>query len=242
MLRTIDDPVGQAIQIKNRILLALPVEDCQRILPKLELVDLARGAILHDAGDSIQHAFFINTGLASLIARTGSGASVEIGLVADEGLIGMPSVLARKRVSCRALVQIPGTALKIALEALEGELEQCPRLRSLLLNYMHVLHSQVSQSALCNRFHSLQQRMCRRFLTTFDRAGTDRFFLTHEMLARMLGSTRTPVTLIAGALQEAGLISYHRGQVRLLNQESLESSACECYRIIKGDFEHLFDA
>jgi CRP-like cAMP-binding protein len=238
---TVDDPAKSAVHVKNRILLALPEEDCQRILAKLELVDLSRGAILHDAGEPIRYAFFMNTGMASLVAATGGGASVEIGVVADEGLIGMPAILGKQRVSCRAMVQIPGTALKIPLEALQKEVDQCPKLHSLLMKYMHALHSQVSQSALCNRFHSLQQRLCRRLLTTRDRVGTDRFFLTHEMLARMLGSTRTPVTLTAGALQEAGMISYHRGRIRLLNQESLERSACECYRIIKEDYEHIFD-
>ncbi len=235
-----EDAVNPAVQIRNRILLALPAPDVERILPKLECVNLARGTVLFDAGWLIRHAYFLNSGLTSLVASTESGASVEIGIVGDEGLIGMPAVLGKSRMPCRVLVQLPATAMRIPVAALEAELELCPRLRTLLLRYMHVLHAQVSQSVVCNRFHSLEQRLCRWLLVSRDRVGSDRFPLTHEGLAHMLGSTRTPVTLIAGDLQRAGLISYHRGLIQLLDHRAIESSACECYRIVREDYDGLF--
>ncbi len=241
MSSILEDAAKPLVQVKNRILLALPSQDFQRLLSKSEFMNLARCTVLYDVGWPIRHVYFMNTGMASLVATTENGASVEIGTVADEGLIGMPAVLGKSRMSYRALVQIPGTALRISVPALEGELEQCHKLQSLLLKYMHVLHAQVAQSAVCNRFHSLEQRLCRWLLASRDRVGADRFSLTHELLAHMLGSTRTPVTLIAGALQREGLISYHRGLIRILDHQALETSACECYRVVKEDYDHIFD-
>ncbi len=242
MTSIIEAAANTGVQVKNRILAALPSQDFQRILAKLEIVNLVRGTVLCDLGGTIRHAYFVNSGMTSLVATTESGASVEVAIVANEGLIGMPAVLGKSRMSYRVLVQIPGSALKISVSALEGEIVQSPSLHSLLMKYMHALHCQVSQSAVCNRFHSLEQRLCRWLLTAGDRVGLDRFSVTHEMLAHLLGSTRTPVTLIAGALQKEGLISYHRGLVRVLNRSGLESAACECYRIVKEDYDHLFDS
>jgi len=243
MSTTIEEAVKPVTQVKNRILLALPSLDYQRLQAKLEFVNLARGTVLYDVGSAIRHAYFMNTGMVSLIASTENGATVEVGSVGDEGLIGMPVVLGGKsRMSYRAVVQIAATGMKLSVAALESELEQCPRLRELLLKYMHVLHAHVSQSAVCNRFHSLEQRLCRWLLTTRDRVALDRFPLTHESLAHILGSTRTPLTLTAGALQKAGSIAYHRGIIRILDSAALEAAACECYRIVKDDYDHLLDS
>jgi CRP-like cAMP-binding protein len=242
MSTSIDEAVKPVVQVTNRILLALPGPDYQRLLAKLEFVNLARGTVLYDVGCVIRHVYFLNTGMVSLIATTEDGATVEVGVVGDEGLIGMPAVLGKSRMSYRAIVQIAGTGISLSVAALESELEQCPRLRELLLRYMHLLHSHVSQSAVCNRFHSLEQRLCRWLLTSRDRVGLDRFPLTHESLAHTLGSTRTPLTLTAGALQKAGSIAYHRGLIRILDSAALEASACECYRIVKDNYDHFLDS
>jgi CRP-like cAMP-binding protein len=182
MSTTIEEAVKPVTQVKNRILLALPSLDYQRLQANLEFVNLARGTVLYDVGWAIRHAYFMNTGMVSLIASTEKGATVEVGSVGDEGLIGMPVVLDKSRMSYRAVVQIAATGMKLSVAALESELEQCPRLRELLLKYMHVLHAHVSQSAVCNRFHSLEQRLCRWLLTTRDRVALDRFPLTHKGL------------------------------------------------------------
>jgi CRP-like cAMP-binding protein len=226
-------------QVKNRLLLALPEQEFQRIFGHLEFVGLPLGRVLYNADNWIDYAYFMNSGMASLVAVTGDGATVEVGTVGSEGVLGIQAALGEDRIFYSGVVQIPGNAMRIRTDALRREFHKNAGLSRLLLDYMLVLHLQVSQSAVCNRFHSLEQRLCRWLLTSQDCARSDRFPVTHEFLSHMVGASRTPVTLTAEALQEAGLIWYRRSIIRILDRQGMEARTCECYRIVTEKYDRL---
>jgi len=217
--------------VKNRILLALPELEFQRILPHLAFVGLRMGQVLYEADSWIDYAYFMNSGMASLLAVTADGETVEIGPVGNGGVMGIQAALGEDRVFYSGVVQIPGNAMRIRSDALRHEFQHNAELSRLLLDHMRDLHLQVSQSVGCNRFHSLEQRLCRRLLVTQDYASSDRFSVTYEFLSHMVGASRTPVTLAAEALQEAGLISCRRSYIRIIDRKGMEARTCECYRI-----------
>ena len=219
--------------VRNKILLALPHHERERVMPKLELVHLQSRQMLHDAGDSLQSAYFCNTGLISILSVFSDGKSVEVGLIGHEGFLGLPLVAGFRSSATRAIAQIEGTAFRIGADSLQGVLRECPALERRLQQFSQMLAMQATQIAACNRLHEVEERLARWLLMSADRVSTDALPLTQELLAQMLGTRRSSVTLAAGILQKAGLIAYTRGNVTIVDRPKLEDAACECYTLMQ---------
>ena len=223
----------------NRLLAALPVDDLDRLRPNLEFVPLAFRQALHEPGGPIRFVYFPTAGLASLVAMMANGASVEVGMIGKEGVVGVSIVLGDDVSPHRAFVQVPGAAFRLEAGRLRSAFERSAAVRSLLLRYVRMMLRHISQSAACNRVHSLEPRCARWLLTTRDLVEADEFPLTHEFLALMLGVRRAGVSIAAQALQEAGLIRYRHGRMAILDPAGLEAAACECYRSLKDEADRL---
>lgn len=227
---------------ENRILAALPPLEYARLAPHLETVRLPQGKILYQAGSTIKYAYFLKSGMASLLSLTENGAACEVGMVGNEGVVGLPAMLRINNSPYQVVIQLPASAARIKADILGAEFDRGRQLQDLLLRYMHTLLSQVSQSAACNRFHTMKARLCRWLLVSRDRAETDTLHLTHEFLSHMIGAPRTRVTMAASDLQRAKLIRYSRGKIHIIDRRGLESSSCECYRIMREDMNHFMAA
>lgn len=227
------------IPIENGLIQALPPAELQGLMPHLESVDLAQGQVLYEPFEPISHVYFPINSLISLISLGEDGASLEVGMMDSEGAAGLLALIGPRTQPYRALVQVPGLALRVRLEILRDLFEKRKALRHQLLRYLHALFTQVAQSAACNRFHSLEQRLSRWLLDSQDRLNVDTFPYTQQLLSTMLGADRVTVTLAAGAMKTAGLIQYTRGQITILNRAQLESTSCECYRIVKNQFRQF---
>jgi CRP-like cAMP-binding protein len=225
-------PEGKAVA--NRILLSLPDDEFNLIRPHLEFVCLPQRRGLHEANKKLEDAYFLNTGMVSLVFTTRGGESVEVGVVGNEGFTPIPVAAGLRRSPHRAVMQIGGEGFKIAVNTLEAVLPSSPRLERTLHRYAAVHGLQVAQTAGCNRLHDLEQRLSRWLLLTQDRVGSGLLRITHDFLATMLGTDRPSVTLAAGGLQRKRIIEYAHGSVRILNRKKLETSACECYSIISA--------
>ena len=221
--------------ITNRLLAALPKNEYQRLLPQLEQVTLTFAEVLYEPGASIQHVYFPNDSIVSLLAEVAERATLEVGIVGNEGMAGISVFMGVNTSRNRAVVQGAGTALRMKAAALRQEASHVGSLHRLLHRYSHSLLTQASQSAACNRFHRVNARLARWLLMTHDRLGADEFRVTQEFMSNMLGVRREGVTLAAGILQRDQLISYSRGQVKILNRSDLEAVSCKCYRIIKDE-------
>ena len=217
-------------QVKNRILLALPEQEFQHILPHLAFVGLRLGQVLYDADNWIDYAYFINSGMASLVAVTPEGETAEIGPIGGEGVLGIHAACGKDGMFYSAVVQIPGNAMRIRSDALRYELQYNAGLSRLMLHYVSGLQLRTSQSANCNLVHSLEQRVCRWLLTSQDCAHSDRFPVSDKFLSHMLGVARAPLTLTAEALQDAGLISCQQSYVRIIDRLGIEARTCGCYQ------------
>jgi CRP-like cAMP-binding protein len=224
---------------ENRLLAVLPREEYGRLLPKLEKVFLALKDILHEANGPITHVLFPLNGVVSLVLITEGGMAVEVGTIGNEGLVGTPVFLGADRSPTRAITQVPGEALRMEAAAFQVEMRRGGRLQALVRRYTQALMNQMAQATVCNHLHSVEQRMCRWLLMTHDRVGADQFPLTQEFLAQMLAVRRPTVTTVAGVLQKAGLISYHRGRMTVLDRKGLEAASCECYRVVKKELDRL---
>ena len=216
----------------NALLAALPRQDYQRLLAELELVPLAYGEVLYEPGERVQHVYFPNDAVVSLLVVVEDKA-LEVGLVGREGMVGIPLVLGADISAVRALVQGTGTALRMKAAALRGALAECPPLERELIRYAHAKLLQARQKAACNRFHQVEQRLARWLLMTHDRVSADRMHLTHEFLAGVLGVRRVGVTNAARDLQRRGLIDYRHGNILILDRRGLEAAACGCYQLVK---------
>lgn len=225
----------------NQILAALSAADYQRLAPHLELVTLTSQQVLYDVGEPILNVYFPNRSIISLINTMEDGATIEVGLVGREGMVGIPAVLDNAVSIHRAFVKIPDTALRVRADVLRAEFNQGGTLQRLLLRYTQLLLVQLSQSAACNRFHTIEERLARQLLLIQDSLQVNEFLLTQEFLAQILGSRRSGVTVAAGTLNQAGMICYTRGRITILNREGLESVSCECYQVIREEFKRLFD-
>lgn len=227
---------------ENRILAALPRQEQERLLPHLEQVGLQTGQQLYESGEPIRHAYFPESALISLLSVTEDGATVEVGLVGNEGMLGIPILLKSETMPYRTIVQSPGSARRMKADFLQKEFDLCGPFHDLLLRYLHVLITQLAQAGVCNRFHTIQQRLCRWLLAAQDRIQSTELKFTQESLSQMLGTDRTSVTETASTLQKAGLIRYSRGHITILDREGLGAAACECRAIIKKEFDRLFRA
>lgn len=221
--------------MKNRLLAALPRSEFERLIPHLEPVSLPKRHIVYDAGDIVRHAYFLESGMVSLLSATTKSQVIEVGMVGDEGMVGIPGVLRNRRAPLRAMTQTPISALKISSDALRREFKRGGELQELILCFTHSLVTQIGQGVACNRYHTNEQRLARWLLMTRDRIHSPTFDLTHSFLSYMLGVARSGVTTAAGVLHDEGLISYRRGKITILNESGLESAACDCYRTIRED-------
>jgi CRP-like cAMP-binding protein len=232
-------PRGHAGAGANRLLALLPRKDYERLRPHLEYTALRYRQSLYRANRPIGFVYFIETGVGSLVNTMANGDAAEVGTIGNEGVVGLPIVLQDARSPTSVYVQVPGAGLRMKTSLFQKELARSASMRTVMLHYAHAFFNQVAQSAACNQFHSLEQRCCRWLLMTHDRMGSDEFLLTQEFLAMMLGVQRTGVTVAAGALQRAGLITYSRGNVAIVDRRGLERRACECYGISKREFDRL---
>jgi CRP-like cAMP-binding protein len=224
---------GDGHAISNKILLSLSREEYKQVLPKLELVRLKLHQILHEAGETIKSGYFVNTGLVSVLVVQPDGKSVEVGLIGNEGFVGLPLLVGYRHSPARLITQGDGTAFRCDAETLRQLLRRCPDLERQLHRFGQRLALQSTQIAACNRLHEVEERLARWILMSQDRMESDNLPLTQEFLAQMLGSRRASVTVAAGILQKAGLISYTRGSVKILNRKKLEDAACDCYGIVQ---------
>jgi CRP-like cAMP-binding protein len=221
------------LQVHNEILNSIPDGEFQSIRPHLEYVILARHRILHEPSQKLDFAYFPNAGLISLVVAMEDGKTVEAGVVGNEGAAGIPSAVCLTRSPLREVVQIAGDGFRVEATALQHTLRTTPQFQMTLSRYAVVQGMQVAQTAACNRLHDVEQRLARWLLMAQDRVKTESLFITHDFLATMLGTDRPSVSLAAGMLQKKKIIEYTRGAVKILNRKKLESSACECYGVIR---------
>ncbi len=221
---------------ENRLLATLPKNEYERLLPNLEMIPLRFEDVIYEAGGVILDVYFPTSGIVSLLAAVGDRATLEVGLVGREGMVGLPIFMEVKTSATRAVVQGAGSAFKMKAKDFRKECNDGGSLPRLLRRYSHSLLTQISQTAVCNRFHPIDARLARWLLMTRDRMGADEFQLTQDFLSNMLGVRREGVNKAAGALQQQGLISYSRGALTVLKRAGLEAIACHCYKIIKEEY------
>jgi CRP-like cAMP-binding protein len=224
---------------RNALLHALTAPEYCQLLDGAERVDLKLREVLYEANAPITHVFFLDRGVASIIAPVGDGASVEVGTVGYEGLVGLPLLFGVDREPAKAFIQVADGGVRVTAAAFQQAVAASAPLRALFLRYAQSYLSQVSQSSACNRAHSMEERCARWLLMTHDRVGADDFPLTHEFLALMLGVRRAGVTVAAGILQKAGLIEYRHGHITVVDREGLEAASCPCYCIIRAAYDGL---
>ena len=222
----------------NQILAGLPREKYSDLFSKLKPVSLKANKILYNVEDKIQSAYFINSGVASMISLTADGNSIEIGNVGNEGMIGVPVLLRQGKTPHQIVMQVPGEALEVSADVLREEFEKEGELKNRLLSYTHALATYMSQLSVCNHFHTIEKRLCRWLLITSDQLQSETFRLTHETLSQVLGTARTGITMAANKLQRDELISYHRGQITILDREGLEELSCDCYQSNREVLDH----
>ncbi|MEO8118888.1 MAG: Crp/Fnr family transcriptional regulator [Rhodoferax sp.] len=224
---------------QNHLLAALPATDFEPLAAHLELVPMALGQMLYEPGGQLRHAYFPTTSIVSLHYVTESGASAETAGVGNEGVVGISLFMGGDTTSSSAVVQTAGHAYRLESRLLQQEFNRAGLLQRLLLRYTQALMTQMSQTAVCNRHHSVEQQLCRWLLLTLDRIPSRELVLTHELVANTLGVRRESVTEAAGKLQRAGFISYRRGHIAVLDRSGLETHACECYAVVKKELTRL---
>lgn len=225
--------------VANRLLASLKPADYALLLPHLEAVSLPYRRPLYSANRNIDFIYFLENGVASLVSTMRNGDASEVGTIGNEGIVGLPLLLADRRAPTSVYIQVPGTGLRMKADAFEVALAQSATLRVAMFRYAHAFFNQVAQTAACNHHHVLDQRCARWLLMTYDRMDSNVFLLTHEFLAMMLGVRRAGVTVAARELQRLGLIRYVRGKVTILEVDDLKDRACECYSVIKNEFDRL---
>ena len=232
-LNELDDEESDQRDIANLILRGLPRAERARLFSSLEFVRLRLHQVLHETGEVIKSGYFLNDGMASVLTVQPDGESVEVGLIGREGFVGLPVIFGFKTSALRIITQGDGTAYRVDVAILRNLLPQCPALERQLLRYSMILGIQSTQLAACNRLHDVEERLARWLLMSHERIGGKTLPLTQEFLAQMLGTRRSTVSVAAGILQKAGMISYTRGNVTIRSQSKLESAACDCYQIIR---------
>jgi CRP-like cAMP-binding protein len=228
---------GPANFKRNRLLAALRPAEIGLLQPHLKEVPLEQGTLLHEQGELIERIYFPHSGMISLLAVMEQGNAVETATVGREGAVGAMSGLGPRRAFTRAVVQMPGSASQIGTGKFQSIVTQSPAIREIIVHHNEVLLAQVQQSAACNALHEAESRFCRWLLQSRDRSDSDIVPITQEFLAQMLGVRRTTVTLVAQALQDAGLLRYRRGRVEIVDRDGLEARACECYAVIRREIE-----
>jgi CRP-like cAMP-binding protein len=224
---------------KNYLLTALTADVFSRLNPHLELVSMPLGSPIYESGGRLQHVYFPTNSIVSLLYVLESGASAEIAVVGNEGVVGISLFMGGDTTPSRAIVQSAGEGYRLKAAILKSEFQRGGQLMHLLLRYTQALITQMCQTAVCNRHHSVEQQLCRWLLLSLDRLSSNELVMTQELLANMLGVRREGVTEAAGNLQRSGLIRYSRGRITVLDRPGLERSACECYAVVKKEFDRL---
>lgn len=224
---------------KNRLLAMLPRDEYERILPHLGHATFSLGEVLYESGARMDHVYFPTTAIVSLLYTMENGSSAEMGVAGNEGLVGVALFMGGSTMPNRAVVQSAGCAVRMRAGVLQEEFALGGAFQRLLLRYTQALLTQMSQTAVCNRLHEIEQQLCRWLLLSYDRLDTDELVMTQELIANMLGVRREGVTAAAGRLQEQGLISYVRGRIRILDRRGLEAAVCECYKVVKDEYDRL---
>jgi CRP-like cAMP-binding protein len=224
---------------QNHLLDALPPGDFERLAPQLESVSMKLGVVLYEPGTRMRHVYFPTTSIVSLMYVMENGASAEIAIVGNEGVLGISLFMGGDTTPSRAVVQSAGYAFRLKAQLLKDEFARFGPMLRLLLRYTQALITQMSQTAVCNRHHSVDQQLCRWLLLSLDRLASNELVMTQELIANMLGVRREGVTEAAGELQKAGLIRYRRGRIRVLDRRGLEARSCECYQVVKTEFDRL---
>jgi len=227
------------VKDQNQLFSSIPPEEWKRLLPHLILVDLELSMILYEPGMKMTHVFFPATAIVSLLYELENGASAEIAVVGNEGLVGISIFMGGETATSRAVVQSEGYGYKIKSSILFDEFNRSGPVMHLLLRYTQALISQMTQTAVCNRHHSLDQQLCRWLLLSADRLTGNEIIMTQELIANMLGVRREGVTEAATKLQKEGLIKYARGHITILNRTGLEQRTCECYKVVKEEYDRL---
>jgi CRP-like cAMP-binding protein len=233
--------MSEIIKPANRLLAALPINEYTRLLPKLEEVSLIYGETIYERDDVIRYVYFPSSGVVSLIAQVAEGDVLEVGIVGNEGVVGLPVFLGVATSRNQAIVQGEGTALRIKTKDFLKECGRRGLLPKLLQRYTHALLTQVSQTVACNRFHLIEERLMYWLLVMHDRMQTDKFRITQEFLSKMLGVRREGVNISATKLQQRNLISYSRGVVSIVDRAALEEAACRCYASLKDEYDKMFE-
>lgn len=231
-------PLTQSAASGNQILAGLPREKYSDLFSNLRPVRLDMHQVLYEIEDEIRSAYFINSGIASLMSLTIEGESIEICNVGNEGMIGIPVLLRKVRMPHQVVIQVPGDAYEIKAEILRKEFEKEGELKERLLTYSHAQAIYMSQLSVCNHFHTVDKRLCRWLLSSSDQVQSQSFQLTHESLSQVLGTGRTGITMAANKLQRNGLIQYRRGQIKILNRAGMEAISCDCYQTTREIFEY----
>ena len=224
---------------ENHLLATLPPEDYTRLEPHLEMVPMPLGKIVYESGVQMRHVYFPTSSIVSMIYVMEDGASAEIAIVGHEGIVGVSLFMGGETTPSRAVVQSSGEAYRLPGRILKTEFERGGPLQHLLLRYTQALLTQMAQTAVCNRHHTLDQQFCRWLLLSIDRLPSNKLIMTQELIANMLGVRREGVTEAAGNVQKAGLIEYHRGAITVLDRPGLEARVCECYAVVKKEFDRL---
>jgi CRP-like cAMP-binding protein len=229
-------------RIENHLLAALPDAEWQRWLPQLERVEMPLGQVLYEAGGTLSHVYFPTTAIVSLLYVMENGASAEIAVVGNEGIVGISLFMGGDSTSSRAVVQSAGQGYRLKAHIMKADFNRAGPVLHLLLRYTQALITQMAQTAVCNRHHSLDQQLCRWLLLSLDRLQGNELVMTQELIANMLGVRREGVTEGALKLQQAGLIRYARGHISVLDRNGLQKRSCECYAVVKKEYDRLLPA
>ena len=230
---------GQHDPRQNHLLAALPQQEYARLLSELDLVPMPLGEVLYEPGTQMRHVYFPTTCIVSLLYVMEDGASAEIAVVGNEGIVGVSLFMGGESTTSRAVVQSAGHAYRLKGQLLKDEFYRAGPMQQLLLRYTQALLTQMAQTAVCNRHHTVDQQLCRWLLLSLDRLPSNDLTMTQELIANMLGVRREGVTEAAGELQRAGLIEYRRGHITVLNRAGLEARVCECYAVVKKELDRL---
>lgn len=228
--------------LDNRLLAALPVAERQRWWPQLEAIDMPLGQVLYESGRTLSHVYFPTNAIVSLLYVMENGASAEIAVVGNEGIVGISLFMGGESTPSRAVVQSAGRGFRLKAQTMKDEFNRAGPVLHLMLRYTQALITQMAQTAVCNRHHSLDQQLCRWLLLSLDRLEGSELVMTQELIANMLGVRREGVTEGALKLQRAGLIRYARGHISVLDREGLEKRTCECYAVVKTEYDRLLPA
>jgi CRP-like cAMP-binding protein len=225
--------------LMNHLIAALPPDEFSRLKASLEPVAFSLGEVIYESGEQLEYIYFPTTAIVSLLYIMENGSTAEIGMAGNDGLVGSALYMGGSTTTSRAVVQSAGNAFRMPSRALNDEFSLGGVFQKVLLRYTQSLMTQISQTAVCNRLHSVEQQLCRWLLINHDLLQTNKLIMTHDLIANMLGVRREGVSIAAGNLQKKGLIKYVRGTITMLDRDALESAACECYRVVKDEYDRL---